>query len=152
MSLQEKIADDLKDAMKIGESVKVLTLRLVNSSLHNREIEKKGKGKEPSLTEEEVIEVLTREAKKRRESIEMYLKGNRKDLAKKEEEELKIISGYLPAQLSQEEIEKVVQGVILRTGAKEPKDFGRVMGEAMQELKGKAEGGAVGEIIKNKLG
>ena len=102
--LLEKIKNDLKEALKGGNQTKISTLRMVLSSLHNKEIEKKGKGQEPKLTEEETIEVLMNEAKKRKESNEAYLKGNRNDLADKEKKELEIITVYLPKQLSEEEI------------------------------------------------
>jgi len=102
--LHQRIKEDLKEALKAGDGFRVGTLRMVLSSLHNKEIEKKGKGQEPKLTEEETIEVLMNEAKKRKESNEAYLKGNRNDLADKEKKELEIITVYLPKQLSEEEI------------------------------------------------
>jgi len=126
-------------------------LRMVLSSLHNKEIEKKGKGQEPKLTEEETIEVLMSEAKKRKESIEAYLKGNRSDLADKEKKELEIITIYLPKQLSEEEIKKIVQETIQKIGAQSEKDFGKVMGLLMKELKGKADTKLVSQIVKKSL-
>ncbi len=149
--LQKKINDDVKQAMKSKEEIRLTTLRMLLASLHNKEIEKKGKKLEPTLSEEEVIEVLSREAKKRRESIDAYTKGARDDLVKKESEELKIIKSYLPEQLSEEEVEKIVIEAIKRIDAKGQKDFGRVMGEAIKELKGKAEASLISEIIKHKL-
>jgi uncharacterized protein YqeY len=120
--------------------------------LHNKEIEKKGKGQESILSDEEVIEVLSREAKKRREASEIYSKGNRADLADKEKKELEIIMGFLPTQLSPEEIEKVILAVIEQVKPQGPKDFGRVMAEVMKELRGRAEAGVVSEIVKKKIG
>lgn len=149
--LHQKITIDLKVALKSGDSFRTNTLRFLLSSLHNKEIEKKGKGLEPTLSDDEVIEVLSREAKKRKEAIEAYKKGNRTDLAQKETKELEIIEKYLPEQLTEEEIEKIVKTAIEKTGAKDVKDFGRLMGEAMKELKGKADAILVGEMIKNKL-
>lgn len=149
--LHQKITIDLKVALKSGDSFRTNTLRFLLSSLHNKEIEKKGKGLEPTLSDDEVIEVLSREAKKRKEAIEAYKKGNRTDLAQKETKELEIIEKYLPEQLTEEEIEKIVKTAIEKTGAKDVKDFGRLMGEAMKELKGKADTILVGEMIKNKL-
>jgi len=159
--LHQKIIEDLKTAMKAGQDFEVGTLRMLLSSLHNKEIEKKGKGLETALSDDETIEVLTREAKKRKEAAELYVKGNRNDLAQKETKELEFMRKYLPAQMSQEEIEKIVQAAIEKTGAKKIEDFGKIMAEAMKDLsakggsasggKGKADASYVGEIIKNKL-
>jgi uncharacterized protein YqeY len=152
MSLKEKLNGDLKEAMKAGQEFEVGVFRFLLSSLHNKEIEKKGKGLEPELSDEEVVEVLIREAKKRKESIEAYSKGNRSDLAEKETKELEIIKNYLPEELSGEEIEKVVKAAIEKTGAREVKDFGKVMAEAMRELKGKADASIISEVVKKNLG
>lgn len=149
--LYQKIADDLKSAMKSGDDFQVGVLRLLLSSFRNKEIEKKSKGLEPDLSEEEIVEVLSKEAKKRREAVELYGKAEREDLASKERKELEIIQKYLPAQLSEEEIGKSVRLAIKRTGAKDIKDFGRAMAEAMKELKGRADAKTVSEIVKRNL-
>ena len=151
MSLHQKISDNLKEAMKAGQEFEVGVFRFLLSALHNKEIEKKGKGLEPVLSDSEVIEVLIKEAKKRKESIEAYTKGARSDLAEKETKELEIIKKYLPEQLGEEEIEKIVKAAIEKTGAKEIKDFGKVMAEAMKELRGKADASLVSEITKKNL-
>jgi len=149
--LKEKIVEDLKIAMKSGQEFEVGIFRFILSAFHNKEIEKKGKGGEPILSDDEVIEVLTREVKKRKEAIEIYNGGGRNDLAEKEARELVVIKKYLPEQLSEAEIEKVVRAAIVKTGAKETKDFGKVMAEAMKELKGRADAREVNQIIKNTL-
>lgn len=149
--LYQKIADDLKSAMKSGDDFQVGVLRLLLSSFRNKEIEKKSKGLEPDLSEEEIVEVLSKEAKKRREAVELYGKAEREDLASKERKELEIIQKYLPAQLSEEEIERSVRLAIEITGAKDIKDFGRVMAEAMKNLKGKADAKTVSEMVKRNL-
>ena len=149
--LHQRIINDLKEALKSGNSFVAGTLRMILSSLHNREIEKRGKGLEETLSEEEIIEVLFKESKKRKEAIEAFTKGNRDDLVQKETKELKIIENYLPQLLSEAEIEKIVNEVIEKMGTAEIKNFGRVMGETMKELKGKADASAVSEIVKNKL-
>ncbi len=147
----QKISNDLKEAMKAGREFEVGVLRMLSSAFHNKEIEKKGRGMEPVLSEDEAIEILTREAKKRKEAFEVYQKAGRKDLAEKEAKELEIIKKYLPEQLSEEEVKKIIDTAIEKTGVKEIKDFGRVMAEAMKELKGKADASIVSEIIKKKL-
>jgi len=149
--LYQKIKEDLNEALKSGDTLRISVLRMVLSSLHNKEIEKKGKNQNPELTEEEIIEVLKREVKKRKEAIETYLKGNRNDLADKEKKELEIIIAYLPKQLSEEEIKKIVQEAIQKLGAQSEKDFGKVMGFLMKELKGKADAGLVSQIVKESL-
>jgi len=149
--LLNKLNEDLKTALKGGDSFKTGVIRMVLASIKNKEIAKKGKGQEPALTEEELIDLLMKEAKKRKESADIYKQGGRDDLAQKEEQELEFIKSYLPEELSKEEIEKIVKVAIEKTGAKEIKEIGKVMAEAMKELKGKAQPGAVSEIIKKLL-
>lgn len=152
MDLHQKILDDLKDALKSGDQIKISTLRLVLSSLHNKEIEKKTKGGESKLTEEEIISVLSSESKKRRDSIEAYTKGNRPELADKEQKELGYIKAYLPEQLSEAEVKKIVQEKIKELEIGGPKDFGKVMGVLMKDLKGKADASLVSKILNEILG
>ena len=147
MSLSEKIASDLKAAMKSGQRTRVDVLRMIKAQIKNVEIEK---GR--PLTEEEEIQVLQSAAKKRKEAIELYEKGGRPELAAKEKEELAIIEAFLPKQLSREEIEAVVAEIVSETGASSLKDLGKVMKEAMGRLRGKADGKVVQEIVRAKLG
>src|SRR6185369_2394408 len=102
--LQEKLKEDFKVAFKAGDTEKRDTLRYLSSQIQNKEIEKRGKGDASPLTEEEVLDLLTKEAKKRQEAIELFTKGDRADLAEKEQKELVIIQAYLPAQLTREEV------------------------------------------------
>ncbi|MBI4094582.1 MAG: GatB/YqeY domain-containing protein [Candidatus Liptonbacteria bacterium] len=148
MPLKTKINDDLKDALKKGEKDKISALRLLLAQIHNQEIEKKGKKGESELDEDEVVALLQRELKKRKESVELFRKGQREDLAEREEKEAALITLYLPKQASQEEIEKAVDEAI-RGGMN---DFGSVMKEVMQRLKGRADGKAVSSTVKEKLG
>ena len=147
-SLQTRLQDDLKTALKAGERVETGVLRFLLSQIHNREIEKRSQDKDLSLTNEEVLEVLSKEAKKRKESIELFKKGNRGDLVQKEEAEIAFLAKYLPEELPRETIEKEVEEII----ALGHKDFGSVMREAMKKMKGRVESRMVGEIIKEKLG
>ncbi|MBN2197993.1 GatB/YqeY domain-containing protein [Candidatus Wolfebacteria bacterium] len=151
--LNQKITENLKKAMKAGREFEVGVLRMVLASVHNKEIEKKAKSKdtEETLSNEEIIEVLLKEAKKRKEAIEIYKKGNREELAEKEAKELEIIKNYLPEEAPIEEIEKIVKSAIEKTGAKTEKEFGLVMKETMKELKDKADASVVSEIIKREL-
>ncbi len=145
MTFQEQLKDDLNQAMKNGEALKVETLRGLLAAIYNREIELRGKEKE--LDEEEASAVLSREAKKRREAKQIYSEAGRADLADKESKELEIIQAYLPPQMSSEEIEAIVKKVA-QGGVTE---FGRVMGAVMQEVKGRREAGEVKEIVERVL-
>ncbi len=151
MIQQQKIKDDLNNFLKAGKSFEAGVLRLILSVFKNKEIEKKGKGQEIILTDEEIVDLLMKEAKKRKEATEVYKKGNREDLAEKEMQELEIIKKYLPEELGAEEIEKIVDKEIAATGATSVKDMGKTMAEAMKELKGRADASAVGAMIKQKL-
>lgn len=143
-----KIKGDLLTALKSGDKFRADTLRFLLSVIHNAEI---AKGKGAFLTEEELAEVLQRQAKQRRESIEAYEKGSRSDLADKEKKELKIIRGYLPKQLSEGEIKKLAQEVIGEVGAEGPQDLGRVMGVLIPKIKGRADGSVVAKIVGEQL-
>ncbi len=137
--------------MKAGNSEKAGVLRMLVAAVKNKEIEKRGKGGEPILTNDEIVDVLSREAKKRRESIEVYKQGGREELAQKESAELAIIQQYLPEQLSEQEIEKIIDEAIAKTGANSIGDLGKVMGEVTKQIRGKADGKLVSEIVKRKL-
>ncbi|MDD5430818.1 MAG: GatB/YqeY domain-containing protein [Candidatus Pacebacteria bacterium] len=145
--LQEKISQELKEAMKSGNAGKVSVLRLLNASFNNEKIKK---GKDSVLTEEEEIQVLTREAKKRKESIEAFNNGGRPELAEKEKEELSIIETYLPAQMSKEEVVAAMDKIL--AGLADKSNFGLVMKAVMAELKGKADAKMISEILKERLG
>jgi uncharacterized protein YqeY len=148
MILKDKISQDLKDAMKSGDKVRLQTIRSIRASI--LEFEKSGAGKE--MNSEEEIKLLSTAAKKRKESIEQFTNGGREDLAKAEEKELQIIMSYLPKQLSTEDIEKEVIQIAEKVGAVSKADFGRLMGAAVKEMKGKADGRIIKEIVENVLG
>jgi len=149
MILKEKISAELKKAMKAGDTLKRDTLRMLESMIKNAEIEKMKK--EEGLTDAEVIEVMSRAVKQRRDSVEQFEKGNRADLADKEKKEIEIISAYLPEQLGEEKVREIVKEVIAQTGASSKADMGRVMGQAMGRLKGQADGNAVKKIVEELL-
>lgn len=151
MSLHQKIQDDLISALKAGDGFRVGVLRMLSSSLHNRSIEKKGKGQDAELTDEETLEVLGREAKKRKEAAELYEKGGRSDLSVKEKQEFTLVKAYLPEGVSSEEIEKVVEGVLATMGSVTQKEFGKAMGKVMKQLNGRADASIVSALVKKKL-
>ncbi len=148
--LKDKIQEDLKQAMLAQEADKLSTIRMLKSALQYFEIQKGGAGY--TATDEDVIDVVGREIKKRRESIEMFEKGSRPELAAKENAELETLQTYLPEQLSEEEIRKLVDVAISTTGAATMQDMGKVMGMLAPQTKGKADGSLVSLIVREKLG
>ncbi len=147
--LKDKIQEELKQAMLAHEEQKLSTIRMLKSALQYFEIQKGGAGY--TATDEDVIEVVGREIKKRRESIEMFEKGGRQELADKEKAELEILSSYLPEQLSEEEIKKLIDEAIAKSGASTMQDMGKVMGILNPQTKGKADGGFVSSIVRERL-
>jgi len=148
--LSDKIKNDLNLSLKAKKADEVLVLRFLLADLHNQEIALR-QAQDKNLTDEEVIAIIRKQIKQRKEAIEEFKKGKREDLVQKESNEVEILSKYLPQMLSPEEIERIVQASIVKTNAKSAQDFGKVMGEAMKELKGQAEGNAVAELVKKKL-
>lgn len=150
MSIQEQILSDLKDAMKNKEKDRLNVLRSLKSKLLEREISER-KGGEATLSDEQVIEVLMKAAKQRKESIEQFKEGGRNDLVENEQKELDIIESYLPEMLSEEEIRDIARQKIDELGAENMADMGKVMGVMMSELKGQAEGSLVSKVVKEEL-
>lgn len=149
MNLKEKINSDIKDAMRSGDTVRRDTLRFLDSAIKNTEIEKKKK--EAGLSDEEVLEVVARSVKQRNDSIQQYTDGGRPELADKEKAELEILKEYMPKQLSEDEIRKVVKEIISDAGTVSASDMGKIMGQAMGKLKGKADGNAVKKVVGEEL-
>lgn len=146
MNLQTDIESAMRAAMKARDAVRVSTLRLAMAAAHNRRIEL---GHE--LTDAEVVEVLDRQVKQRRESIELYRKGGRPELADAEEAELAILREFLPEPLTDAELERLARDAVAATGATGPADMGRVMGALVPQTKGRADGKAVSELVRRLL-
>jgi uncharacterized protein len=146
MALKEKLDADLKSAMKDKDALKLSVVRMLKSAIKYREIELM-----KPLDDAGVQAVIATEVKRRRDAVEQYRQGGREDLATKEEAEIAILQGYLPAQLGPEELGKLVEAAIARVGAQGPKDMGKVMKELQPEVQGKAEGRVVSELVKAKL-
>jgi len=146
----DTLKEDLKTAMKSKDAVRLRTIRSLRSAIMAKEIDLRSDG-QGSISEEAAMEVLQKQAKQRRDSIAQYIAAGREDLRKTEEEELKVIESYLPKQLSEEEIIAAVQDMIQATGASGMKDMGRVMGQAMSQLKGKADGSIVQKAARSLL-
>lgn len=141
-----KVQEDLKQAQLARDEVKVSTLRLLLSEIRNAEIAKGGQ-----LSDEEVIAIIQREVKKRKEAAAGFRAGGREDQAQKEEAELKILEGYLPVQISTEELTKIVEETITEIGATSAADMGKVMGVVMGKVVGRVDGGVVSALVKERL-
>tara|TARA_B100000029_G_scaffold471657_1_gene511499 strand:+ start:297 stop:746 length:450 start_codon:yes stop_codon:yes gene_type:complete len=146
MSLQNRLQDDLKKAMIERDKVRKNVIRFVRSVIHDREIERK-----QTLDDESVIDVLGKQAQQRRDSIEAFEQGNRPELVAKEKAELDVILEYLPKQLTEDEVRKIVLKAIEGLELTSPKDMGKVMSIVMPELKGRAEGKTVSSIVMQLL-
>ena len=147
MTLQARIESAMRDAMRARDERRTGTLRMAMAAAHNRQIEL---GR--SLTDEDMVEVLGRQVKQRRESIEQFRDGGREEMAAAEEDEAAILTEFLPQQLSPEEVEALVSSAIAETGASGTADMGKVMGRVMPQLKGRADGKAVSDSVRQKLG
>ncbi len=146
MSIKERVESDFKEALKSGDKASVSILRLIKSALKNKEIEKGGE-----LTEEETLSVLNSLAKQIRESIAEYEKAGRSDLLEKEKNDLKVLQKYLPEQLSEQELQGIIQQVIDEVQATSIKDLGKVMKTLMPRLKGRADGKVVNQMVREAL-
>jgi len=144
--LEKKLAEDMKQAMKSGDTLKRDTLRMLIASVKNAWM-----AKQDDLTDADVLVVISKEVKRRQESIDAFKKGGRTDLVVKEEAEMVILQAYLPEQLSREEIVTAAKEVITVVGAQGPGDKGKVMQQLMPKLKGKADGKAINDVVTELL-
>jgi len=147
MSLQQRVTDELKAAMLAREVVRTATLRMLKAALGYAQIEKKTE----TLPDADVMAVIQREAKKRRDSIEEFERGGRAEMAANERAELEVLSGFLPKALSPEELETLVRGVIAEVGATSKKDMGAVMKAAQARVDGRADGKSVSALVSRLL-
>lgn len=159
MALKDRLNEDIKNALKEGNPQKVSTLRQVLSAARNKEFEKRTKlskggvtnaaelEKQSVLTDDEVMDVILSEIKKRRDSIESFIKGSRQDLVQSETQEMEILLEYAPKQLSEGELREIVKKKITELNIKEPKEMGKLMGAIMFEYKGRVDGSRIKKII-----
>lgn len=151
MSLRDRLSADLKDALRARDEVRLLTIRSLTAALQSAEIARR-EGGTATLTDDDALAVLTKQAKQRREAIAQFEAAGRADLAAKEQAELAVIDGYLPRALSDDEIRAEVEAVVRETGAEGPAAMGKVMGPAMARLRGRADGGRVQAVVRAVLG
>src|SRR3989338_8251173 len=149
MTLKEKIAEDSKSALKAGDAVRLSTLRMLSAAIANKAIELRKK--DVGLSDEEIVGVMNSEAKRRKDAVLEFKNGGRGDLAEKEEGELKILQAYLPAEISDDDLFRIVRDGVRETGATSEKDFGKAMKIIMVTLKGKASGDRVSAALKAEI-
>ncbi|OGF62899.1 hypothetical protein A2662_04545 [Candidatus Giovannonibacteria bacterium RIFCSPHIGHO2_01_FULL_45_33] len=151
MTLKDKISEDIKTALKSGAegAIRLSTLRMVSAAVSNKAIELRKK--DLGLSDREILDVISSELKKRKDAAEEFRKGGREDLAKKEESELLVLKEYLPPEISDEDIVRIVRDGVRESGASGEKDFGKAMKIIMPTLKGKASGDRVSVALKNEL-
>ncbi|HYA90629.1 MAG TPA: GatB/YqeY domain-containing protein [Thermodesulfobacteriota bacterium] len=146
MSLEEKVAEEMKQAMKSGDKLRLSTIRMIRSALKNKEIELRRK-----LGDEDVVKAIQVMVRKGEESVEQFQAGGRIDLVEKEKKEMEILKSFLPQLLSQEEIITIIDQSIQETQASSPKDIGKVMKSVLAKIGGKADGRLVNQLVKEKL-
>lgn len=147
MGLGEQLEADLRQALRAGDAVRVSTIRLTRAAIKNAEIEK-----QRPLTDEEIQDILLGEVKRRREAIEAFERGGRDDLSRKEALEMAILTQYLPAPLSEEELRRIIAEVVTELSAASPADTGRVMAAVMPKVRRRAEGAVVNRLVRQALG
>ncbi len=148
--MRARISGDLKEAMKAKDTTKLGTLRLINAAIKDQDIALRESGKE--VGDPEILAILGKMVKQRQESARAYEEGGRLELAEREQAEIKVIEGYLPAQLSEAETEKAIDAAITEAGAESIRDMGKVMGVLKSKYTGQLDFGAVGPAVKAKLG
>ena len=146
MSLSDKLAQDMKDALRAGDKIRLGVIRMLRAQLKNAAIERR-----EELTEDEVISVLSSAAKMRKEAIEKFQEGNRQDLVDQEKAELEIIRSYMPEPLSEGDLSVLIEKAVHQAGAKGMGDLGLVMKQIMPQVRGRVEGGLVNSLVREKL-
>ncbi|MCE0503815.1 MULTISPECIES: GatB/YqeY domain-containing protein [unclassified Roseivivax] len=151
MDLRTRITAAMKQAMRDKDAARLSTLRLINAAIKDRDIAARGEGREDGVGDEEVLSILSKMVKQRRESVKTYEEGGRLDLAAREEAEIAVIEEYLPRRLNETEVDAAIDKVVRDTGASSIRDMGRVMGELKQRYSGQMDFGAVGARVKDRL-
>jgi uncharacterized protein YqeY len=146
-----ELSDTLKDAMRAKDACAVSTLRLILAALKDRDIAARGKGNSEGISDDDILDLLQKMVRQRRESIELFLKGDRQDLADKEAEEIKVIQRFLPKQMDSDQVRGAVQEIIEELGAATIKDMGRVMAALKERYAGRMEFGKASALVKERL-
>ena len=146
MSLKEQLTNDMKEAMKAHEKDRLAVIRMVRGAIRQQEIDGK-----KELNDDDVIAVISKEVKMRKDSIDEFTKGGRDDLVAKTQAEIDVLLPYLPQQLTEDEVRALVEAAVAKTNAATPKDMGKVMGVLMPQVKGRADGKMVNTIVRSFL-
>ena len=149
--LRDEISSSLKSSMKEKDPVAVSTLRLIQAAIKDRDIAARSKGVDDGISDDQILQVLQTMVRQRHESIEMYKRGNRDELAEREAQEIKVIQGFMPRQLNEAETEAAIDEVVAATGAKSIKDMGKAMGALRERYAGQIDFGKAGAAIKARL-
>ena len=150
--MRDRLNTALKEAMKAKDAGRLSTLRLINAAIKDREIAARGEGDEKDITNDEILAILGKMVKQRLESARQYEEAGRLELAEKERAEIKVIEDFLPRQLDEDEVSAAIDAAIAEVGAESIRDMGKVMGELKAKYTGQMDFGAVGPIVKSKLG
>jgi len=150
-SILDRLNEDLKEAMRNKDKVRLRTLRSLRSALKNKEIDQREEGVETVLSEQDQLSVLRKQVNQRKDSIEQYEDAGRDDLVQKEEEELEVLEEYMPAQMDDDELRSHLEGIIEDVGAESMADMGPVMGRAMDDLRGRVDGSRVQQMVRELL-
>ena len=149
--LRDRFKSELQKAMKSREALKVSTLRLILAAIKDRDLDSRSKGNGDTIADSNILEILSKMVKQRKETISTYRKAGRNDLADQEDNEITIISEFLPKQLSEKEISQEIEIIIKTNKANDMKDMGRIMGIASKKFAGKADNSLIAKIVKSKL-
>ncbi|MGC9370266.1 MAG: GatB/YqeY domain-containing protein [Paracoccaceae bacterium] len=152
MDMRTRIAESLKTAMKNKDAERLSTLRLINAAIKDKDIARRGEGAEEGLSCDDVLQILGRMVKQRQESARAYEEGGRLELAEKERSEIAVIEEFLPKQLDEDEVEAAISEAIAEVGADSIRDMGKVMGALKAKYTGRMDFGAVGPMVKDRLG
>jgi uncharacterized protein YqeY len=151
MSLRDRLSVSLKDAMKAKDAIRLMTLRLINAAIKDRDIDARSEGIDAGVSDDDLLAILSKMVKQRQESVRAYEEGGRLELAEKERAEIVIVEEFLPRQLSEQEVEQAIAAAITASGANSIRDMGKVMGILKPQIQGRADGGAVSGLVKIAL-
>jgi uncharacterized protein YqeY len=146
MTIKDRLKEDMKAAMKAKESEKLTAIRMLNAAIKNKEIDLRHE-----LTDDEVTDVLVSDVKKRKDAVEQFRSGGRDDLVEAEERQIGFLMAYMPEQMGEEDVARIVADAVAQSGATSAKDMGAVMKIVMPQVKGKADGGLVNRLVKERL-
>ena len=152
MSLRDRLSVSLKEAMKAKDATRLMTLRLINAAIKDRDIDARSEGTDMGVSDDDLLAILSKLVKQRQESARAYEEGGRLELAEKERAEIVIVEEFLPRQLSEQEVEKAIAEAITASGANSIRDMGKVMGAASAKFAGRADGKAISALVRSNLG